>query len=166
MVLPERLLNNLLFLTLLFLVSCSGIPEKVDMSDENLKKAKGIYYFKGKPYSGVMEEHDASKNLIGVSEFADGKKNGVSKYYWPNGTLKFEANYKNGFYHGSVKRYFENGKLLSWFNYDNGYESGRQQMWKSDGRIKVNYEVIDGRKYGLTGVKNCVNVLEEDGHGF
>lgn len=166
MVLPERSRNNLLFLSLIFLVSCSGRPERITMSDENLIKKKGVYYFKDEPYSGILEEYDASKNLIGESELVDGKKNGVSKYYWPNRTLKFEANYKNGFYHGSVKRYFENGELLSWFNYDNGHESGKQQMWKSDGRIKVNYEVIDGRKYGLTGVKNCVNVLEEDGHTF
>lgn len=166
MALPERLRNNLFFIFFIFLISCSTMPEKINSSDKDLKKEEGVYTYNGYVYSGMLEEYDANGRLLSEVKLVDGKKEGLSKFYWPNGKLKCEANYQNGIYHGSVVRYFENGNLFSSFNYNHGQESGKQQMWKSDGRIKVNYEVINGRKYGLTGVKNCVNVLEEDSHSY
>ncbi len=166
MVQLERLLNNSFIIFFIFLISCTTVPERVKMSDENLIKEKGVYSFEGSVYTGIVEEYDDAGRLISEIKLVDGKKEGLSKFYWPDGKLKCEANYQNGIYHGSVVRYFENGNLFSSFNYDQGQESGKQQMWKSDGRIKVNYEVINGRKYGLTGVKNCINVLEEDSHSY
>jgi antitoxin component YwqK of YwqJK toxin-antitoxin module len=142
------------------------MPERINSADKNLKKEKGVYNYNGSEYSGILEEYDTKGQLLSEIKLVNGKKEGLSKFYWPDGKLKCEANYQNGIYHGSVIRYFENGNLFSSFNYKDGQESGKQQMWKSDGRIKVNYEVINGRKYGLTGVKNCVNVLEEDSHSY
>lgn len=166
MVRPERLRNNLFFVFFLFLISCTNTPERINSSDKKLTKEKGSYSYNGKAYTGIIEEYNDSGTLISEIKLVNGKKEGLSKFYWPDGKLKCEANYQNGIYHGSVTRYFENGNLFSSFNYDQGQESGKQQIWKSDGRIKVNYEVINGRKYGLTGVKNCVNVLEEDSHSY
>jgi antitoxin component YwqK of YwqJK toxin-antitoxin module len=45
-------------------------------------------------------------------------------------------------------------------NYVMGHESGAQQQFYTDGKIKANYTIIDGRRYGLLGTKNCVNVSD------
>jgi antitoxin component YwqK of YwqJK toxin-antitoxin module len=113
-----------------------------------------------------LKSYDTKGQLLSDKIESLTEKRRSIKFYWPDGKLNVKLNYQNGIYHGSVVRYFENGNLFSSFNYKDGQESGKQQMWKSDGRIKVNYEVINGRKYGLTGVKNCVNVLEEDSHSY
>ena len=44
--------------------------------------------------------------------------------------------------------------------YENGYEKGVQKIWWPDGRIKSNYIIKNNRRYGLLGVKNCVNVSD------
>ena len=156
-------IRGILFL-MIILASCSYQPTLVDINDPLLKKEKGNFYFDGELYSGTIQEKSANENLMSEMQIVEGKKQGISKKWWPNGNLKSESNFENGDYHGTVKQFYENGKPFSVFNYNHGHESGLQQMWKSDGRLKVNYEVINGRKYGLTGVKNCVNVFEEEEH--
>jgi len=156
----------LLFLLALLLVSCNVAPAEISTGDPALTKEKGIVYYNDVAYSGMVLTYDESAQLVSEVQLEKGIQEGVSKFYWPNGTLKRMAHYHNGVYHGTVSMFYENGNAFAFFNYVNGQESGLQQMWKSDGRIKVNYEVINGRKYGLTGVKNCVNVLEEQDHIF
>ena len=50
--------------------------------------------------------------------------------------------------------------LLRVSNYKNGYEHGQQKIWYPDGRIKSNYIIKNGRRYGLLGIKNCINVSD------
>ena len=45
-------------------------------------------------------------------------------------------------------------------NYYNGKEQGSQKVWYNNGKIKSNYVVKDGRRYGLLGTKNCTNVKD------
>ena len=36
-------------------------------------------------------------------------------------------------------------------------------MWKDDGTIKANYEVVNGERFGLIGLKKCYTVtVNED----
>jgi antitoxin component YwqK of YwqJK toxin-antitoxin module len=170
MVFMERLvrLRNKVLLPLLtlLLTGCDSVPGKINASDPDLTKEKGVVYYNDTPYSGIVLTYDQSANPISEVQLENGIQQGVSRFYWPNGNLKRVANYQHGIYHGTVSMFYEDGNTYAVFNYVNGQESGLQQMWKSDGRLKANYEVINGRKYGLTGVKNCVNVLEESDHTF
>ena len=160
MVRLELLLSSFL---LLFLVSCGvEMPsDPIPFTYEGVTKTKGIYYYQGEPFTGTFIEIISSGDTSIIEEYVDGKKNGTSKVWWPLGVLKFEAHYQDGLYQGQVSEWYVDGQPYSVFNYDKGYEAGKQIAWKSDGRIKANYEVINGRKYGLTGVKNCINVFEE-----
>lgn len=94
--------------------------------------------------------------------YVEGKKVGVHMGWWPNGNKRFEYHYSEDMYHGKVREWYENGQLYKRFHYKDGHEEGFQQMWKPDGRIAANYEVRNGRKYGLTGVKNCTSVWEDE----
>ena len=73
--------------------------------------------------------------------------------------MKVNKKFDDGYYYeGDVKVWYPDGSLFQHFKYKKGHEDGAQKVWKSDGRIKANYVVRDGRRYGLTGVKNCINV--------
>lgn len=154
------------FLVSLIVLGCRAQPEEVREDNAHISRERGVVYYDGEPYNGKLVDTYPDGAVQQEFSLQEGIRSGISRFYWPDGTLKKEAEYKNGVYNGYVKVYYENGAIYSWFNYVDGHESGRQQVWKSDGRLKANYEVINGRKYGLTGVKNCINVLEEDGHIF
>lgn len=162
MALQGQLPSSFGLLACVLLFSCSRMPDEVISSDELISKEKGRYYYNDVLYSGTLIEYDSLGNKVAEVALEKGVRNGVSKYWWPNGNLKREAGYLDGAYHGEVSEFYENGSPYAVFHYEQGHESGSQKVWKSDGRIKANYDVIDGRKYGLTGVKNCINVLEED----
>jgi antitoxin component YwqK of YwqJK toxin-antitoxin module len=44
--------------------------------------------------------------------------------------------------------------------YRKGYEDGLQQQFYESGKVKANYMMLDGRRYGMLGTKNCVNVSD------
>lgn len=94
--------------------------------------------------------------------YKDGRRNGLHEGWWPDGSKKFEYHYHNDAYNGEVVEWYEDGQMYRRMNYKDGHEDGRQQMWKPDGRIMANYEMKNGRKYGLAGVKNCTTVWDEN----
>ena len=163
MVLQEQFRNNRILILLTILVlGCTNkkIPELLKMDAEGLEKIKGVYYYESVPYSGAIYTLFETGDTATYSEMKLGIKEGVSRKWWPGGQLKFCACYSRGLYHGEVAEWYENGIPSTCFNYNRGQEKGLQQAWKPDGSIKANYEVIGDRKYGLTGIKNCSNVLE------
>lgn len=92
--------------------------------------------------------------------FVNGQREGVHQGYWPRGTLKFRYHYKNDLMDGVAEEWFESRAQYSRMNYVEGHESGLQTVWRFDGGLFANYVVKNGRKYGLTGVKNCKNVWD------
>lgn len=159
----------------------------VNVQQGNLVTREGITYIHGQPFSGweyaVYNDHDTafvmpffngrengmSKSwyetgqLKEVRIFENGKKIGVHKGWWPDGKQKFEYHFSHDVYEGSVMDWFPSGKLFRNFTYKNGQENGMQVQYFSNGVLQFNYEAKDGRNYGLTGVKNCVNVSDSIG---
>ena len=117
-------------------------------------------YSEGLPH-GWTKSWSRDRQVLEERFFQEGKKQGKHIGFWLNGKKKFEYNYRDDIFHGEVKEWFESGQMYRHFNYEYGQEAGMQKMWKTDSRIKANYEVIDGRKYGLTGVKNYESVWAE-----
>ena len=176
---------KIVLLCLIF-TSCSKDEKvyKVEISDDELQLTNGVLNYKGTPFTGsIISYYDAAKlkqetlykngrkhgnerqwlvasgNLIEDRYYLKGKKVGIHKGWWKNGNLKFEYHFNdNGAYHGFVKEWDETGQLFRDFNYINGKEEGSQRMWKLDGSIKANYEVVNGERFGLIGLKKCYQV--------
>ena len=68
--------------------------------------------------------------------------------------------FSNDEYEGTCREWNEAGRLVKEMNYKAGYEAGSQRSWYDNGRIRANYVIEDGRRYGLLGTKNCVNVSD------
>jgi len=74
---------------------------------------KGIVYIQGEktPYTGVLQNINEKGILESEAEYKDGKMNGFSKLYYPNGKLGSEATFKDNVQDGLQKDYFEDGKV-------------------------------------------------------
>lgn len=92
--------------------------------------------------------------------FKDGKKVGKLASWWPNGNKKWEYYFEDGEYQGECKEWNPQGLLVKRMNYHKGYEEGLQQFYYDNGKVKANYFMKAGRRYGLLGTKNCVNVSD------
>lgn len=165
------------------LAACTGNKTQLSVSPNNtpLRQQGGILYYGGKTFTGFVIQLGAKKDTLYNCRYENGKqegwetirntngqivelryykkgyKEGTHKGWYTNGKPRFAYTYKNDIYHGAVKEWTVDGLLFKYFNYKNGHEDGRQQLWYPDGRIMANYDVRHGRKYGLTGVKNCIN---------
>ncbi|ANQ48010.2 toxin-antitoxin system YwqK family antitoxin [Flammeovirga sp. MY04] len=93
--------------------------------------------------------------------FINGKKEGVHIGYYHNHKTQFLYHLENDLYHGNCKAWNFDGQLIRDQNYVNGQEEGSQKIWYDNGKIKANYVKKDGRRFGLLGTKNCINVYDE-----
>lgn len=142
-------------------------------------------YVENKLFSGFIYELDAQNNdtlsksgyldglLSGLSQkwykknvlqeerfYINGAKNGKQIAYWANGKKKFDFTAQNDTYEGVLKEWNVNGDLIHLATFKDGQEEGTQKMWYDNGKIRANYIMRNGKRYGLLGTKNCVNVSD------
>jgi protein SCO1/2 len=82
--------------------------------------------------------------------------NGRVQLRWPSGRLRSDATYRDGAYDGDVLTWYESGQPYQRRHFLRGHEEGTQQAWTDRGALYVNYEVRDGRRYGLLNATPCV----------
>ena len=150
-----------------------------------LQMQNGIVMRNGKPFSGIIYRlSDNKRDTTEITGFRKGKEHGIwKKFYpggkpmsirffdngkkvgnfhawWPNGKPQFAYHFEDGEYEGKYREWNEAGVLVNERTYKKGYEEGVQKQFYDDGRIRSNYVMIDGKRYGLLGTKNCVNVTD------
>jgi antitoxin component YwqK of YwqJK toxin-antitoxin module len=151
----------------------------------NLQNENEVYTLNGRPFSGIVYSLAANKkDTVAVGSFLNGKEDGEwRRYYingqisdrrfyskgkkagvyagwWPNGTKRLLYHFCDGEYEGNCSDWNDKGTLVSSMHYTKGYETGLQQQFYENGKVKANYMMIEGRRYGLLGTKNCVNVSD------
>jgi antitoxin component YwqK of YwqJK toxin-antitoxin module len=116
-------------------------------------------YVNGKEH-GEWKRFYKGKKLKEKRWFENGRKTGELVSYWENGTKQMQYFFVHGEYEGSCREWNREGKLIKLMHYKKGYEEGLQQCWYDNGKIKANYIISNGRRYGLLGTKNCINVSD------
>ena len=154
-------------------------------SDKNISINNDVVFLKDKKYSGILYAlFPDSKDTISIESYSNGllhgrcrkwyankqlfedriytmgEKNGKQIAWWGNGNKQFEFNAKNNMYHGELKEWAFDGKLMHLAHYKDGQEEGIQQLWYENGKIRANYVIVKGKRYGLLGTKNCKNVSD------
>lgn len=187
---PVRLLVNFLLISWLAFSSCTSQEEKVslpliEVTNEDIKSQGGITYVEQKPYSGTLyklypgttdtlyirnyllgKEHGYWKQFHPGNELAEhryfrnGKKEGEHIGYYVGGQPRFSYQLANDVYEGNNREWNADGKLILDMNYLAGQEEGPQKVWYDNGKIKANYVIKNGRRFGLLGTKNCLNVSD------
>jgi antitoxin component YwqK of YwqJK toxin-antitoxin module len=116
-------------------------------------------YLHGKEH-GEWKKYYASHKIKEKRFFANGQKNGEYIAWWENGQKELQYFFKANEYEGTCKEWNETGFLNKIMNYKKGHEDSSQQWWYDNGKIKANYIIKDGRRFGLLGTKNCINVSD------
>jgi len=137
--------------------------DTVNVIDKN--NFKQGYWIKHKPFC---------EEKIQEGNYVDGKREGLWKSYYSDGSLKSEITYRHGEKYGKAKTYFENGntaeegvwlidkwvnkykayyrngKLSYVWNYNEyGTRSGYQQYFYENGNIKIEGKWLDGKENGV-----------------
>ena len=89
--------------------------------------------------------------------YINGKKEGTHKGWWPDGKPKYIFEADNDEYNGEFKEWYASGLLGKQFHYTNGQEEGSERLWWDNGTVRANYVIRNGKKYGLIGLKTCMN---------
>lgn len=162
-----------------------GVPVYINSVNRNLKMDNGILFLNNRLFSGIVYTlFSSGKDTAETAGFLEGKENGFRKRYYPNGQLKEVREFENGFKVGTYRAWWDNGRkkleynfandeyegtcrewnyeggLVKEMNYKHGYEDGPQKMLYDNGKVRANYIMVNGRRYGLLGTKNCVNVSD------
>lgn len=93
-------------------------------------------------------------------QYHKGQKHGKQIAFWENGGQRFEFTAVNDYYEGRLREWDIEGNLIHEGHFEEGQEEGSQKMWHSDGSIQSNYVIVNGKRYGLLGTKNCKNVSD------
>lgn len=157
----------------------------VNNDSGKLSNQNGIVYLNSQLFSGTaFTLFPNSKDTAIIASYLNGKEHGIWKRFYLNGSLKEKRNFENGKKVGEYATWWENGKLQQQFNlqddeyeglckewnsngvliramnYKKGHEDGQQQLFYDNGKVRSNYFIVNGRRYGLLGTKNCVNVSD------
>lgn len=84
-----------------------------------------------------------------AEERPQGKLQGLHKYYFPDGKLYLEVNYKDSIPHGEVRRYFKAGGILETSNYRNGILHGITRTFYEGGKLSSETPYDSGRIHGV-----------------
>jgi antitoxin component YwqK of YwqJK toxin-antitoxin module len=110
--------------------------------------------------SGVGKKWYSNGQLMEERSYFKGAKNGLQTAYWENGAKKFEFVAREDAYEGEFKEWNIEGNLIHLAHFENGQENGSQKLWDEEGKIRANYVIVNGKRYGLLGTKNCKNVSD------
>jgi len=116
-----------------------------------------VYSFFNGVEEGVQKRWYDNRQLAEQRFFINGKKEGLQQAWWPDGKQKFIYTADADRFIGEEKEWNSAGQLNKFFHYAGGQEEGSQRMWWDDGSVRANYVVRNGKKYGLIGIKLCVN---------
>jgi len=162
----------------------------LDISAVEVRSEGGLTYVDSQLYTGVLTGHTAEGVLISKISYVKGKldgeyetwhhsgqlkesrffrnnkKTGEHRGYWSNGAASYHYAFNDGLYVDTLKEWYINGQLYKLEYYQDGKQFGRQKAWKKDGELYLNYDVINGRKYGNTGIKHCKSLWNEVDSSF
>lgn len=119
-----------------------------------------IAYYENGLLEGSSKKWYVTKQLMEERCYQKGQKHGKQIAYWENGNKRFEFTAEHDINQGEMREWDFNGNLFHLANFVNGQEEGAQKMWYSNGKIRANYVVLKGKRYGLLGTKNCKNVSD------
>ncbi len=93
--------------------------------------------------------YDAQGNKASEGFFSkDGYRQGKTNFYFRNGNISTEAEYKDGLLNGNRKTYYINGTLSEEVNYSNDEQDGYYTSYYSNKIIRKEGWIVAGRKQG------------------
>lgn len=143
--------NIFFFSVLLSLTFCGVKLEPVIHETYPDGTPKIVHYFHGEGLEKTLVKKsfyypDGKLRMQG--EYRYGQKNGYWVAYFENGNIWSEGYYKDGVNHGKTITYHENGKKYFEGRYENGRRSGKWRFWNEEGGLEkeIDYNSNDDEK--------------------
>ena len=115
------------------LTGCTG-KEKINKL-RVLEQNRYFVHDTFKPYTGKLVIHyTGSKEVKHLFSYVEGKLDGETVWYYPNGHLKVKGNYRHGEFDGKWEKFYANGNKSMEVIYNNGVLEGPFTRWYKNGR--------------------------------
>lgn len=139
---------SVLSLIIVVLVGCaSGLEEIVaETYADGTPKVVKYYDGEGRDKTMVKEAFYYPDGQIRMEgEYRNGKKHGHWISYYNNGNKWSEGYYEDGINHGKTNTWHENGKKYYTGYYDQGKRAGTWKFWDENGEFikEINYEAFN-----------------------
>ena len=142
-------MGKLILVSILFFLSCR-IPEKkykIDYYNYPLKKSEGLMKYNLK--EGVWKYYFPNGKISSIITYSHGEMNGETKVYNENGHLSSIAILKNGNFIGQMINYYPNGALNTIEKYDsNGITQDTFKIWFESGKLSEIGKFLNGMIVG------------------
>lgn len=127
--------NIYLFISLCFLLfACNSETEKIEAKFED-GTTKIIATYKGDQVIKRTEYYPDGKPKITGQYDDNGLRQGHWQFWYENGNLWSECDYKAGLRHGTSIVYYENGNKQYEGTFDNDKKTGVWKFWNNDGSL-------------------------------
>jgi antitoxin component YwqK of YwqJK toxin-antitoxin module len=138
----------------------NGVPEGVRREYNENGEVEKSYIFKngkiiaegiltdGGKREGLWKEYYLDGSLKSEGNYKNDKKTGKWKYYYPNGQLEETGEYENGKPVGKWLWYYPSGKLLREMSYYEGKPDGAFTEYDEDGNVTLKGEYLEGKREG------------------
>ncbi len=112
---------------------------KIVVAYEKLKGRDDLWYFEGKPFTGITVEKYENGQKRGERTYKDGKVHGLYTFWYENGQKKErEYTLRFGKLHGLYTRWYRNGQK----NWERTHKDGElisEKEWDEDGNLTREY---------------------------
>ena len=100
-----------------------------------------IHLMYGLQHGKYTQWHESTGNKEFEANFYQGKRDGITTFWYPSGKLKSQTSYKAGTQHGLSNFWYENGQVKSESIWHAGQKFGLRTDWYPNGQKKseVNY---------------------------
>ena len=140
----SRFIIQALLLAALAMMSTGSACNNPD-PPKAIKCPKGTEIFGKAPPYGNREfcGRGAKFDLEGV------QKHGTWRYYWPNGNLQTEGEYRDGLKEGTFRVWVEQGQKIQQGKYKQGAKEGVWTAWHRNGKLKSKTQFMGGKIHGF-----------------
>jgi len=115
--------------------------------NSGLPTAEGWYV--GQVKDSVWTYYSEFDGSVRIRElYVDGKLNGATRLYYPDGGISEELEWKGNVKDGAWKQYYKNGVPRLSGQYKNGLLQGSYEVFFSDSSIKIRGAYLDNRSHG------------------
>jgi antitoxin component YwqK of YwqJK toxin-antitoxin module len=115
---------------------------------QKIEVIDGLYYEGRKPFTGIFNDTNATGALIQTISLTNGKQDGKTSIFYPNGTIKDERFYKNGMRDSSWTTWSEQGVKLAIASFHNDLKDGNWIIWDEKGTKRYEMYYRNGEKIG------------------
>lgn len=121
--------------------------KKLPAYPEDAKVEEG--FFADSRKTGIWKVYYPSGKIKGEITYKDNRPSGYAKIYYEDGTIMEEGVWQNNKWTGKFQSYHENGKTFMDFNYNaGGKRQGEQKYFYDNGQLMMKGEMSEGKETG------------------